>query len=244
MEPSPARKDSPLQDPVQILQQDIAALETELKALKSQLAPFEAEIRLRLDNEMARIRTLTELYKKLKKDKKAKRLEQKRKGKNYKEPTRLPQPVKSTEAASALEQEEQKELKRLYKEAIVQFHPDKVNHKGEADKIERATAITARLNNIYKQGDLEELLHFYQFLMNGHEVKGYYVDPADTVDRNVRLAALKKKKEVIKQHIVELKNSYLYTVLTSYDNPATFIDELQLQFRARIEQLEKRTRKA
>jgi hypothetical protein len=244
MDTSPARKEHSPQDPIQSLQAEIAEFERELANIQKELAPFEREIHLRLDKEIARIQALSEVYKRLKKEKKAKRLEQKKKGKNYKEPTQVALLASSKADSSPLTNEEQSELKRLYKEAVVQFHPDKFSHAGEVDKIKRATAITAQLNSIYKRGDLDELVSFYQFIVSGSHVPESGHSLEVSVDPKLRLAALRRKREGIRKHLQQVKNSYLYTVLTTYDNPLTFINELQLQFEERIKQLEKRTRKA
>ena len=242
MDQSLRRKDNNQDDALNALQGQVAALEAELGKIEKELGAFEDEIHKRLDKQIARIRELYALYKRQKKEKKAKRLEQKKRGKNYKEPKQVKHYTQPKEDEVALNVEEQKELKRLYKEAIVQVHPDKFVHGGELDKIQRANAITAQLNGIYKRGDLEELINFYQYIISGHESpeRSYTTEPV--VDAKVRLEALQRKKEILIDQLEQLKNSYTYQVLTTYENPLSFIGELHVQFQERIAQLEKRTR--
>ena len=232
-------------DPIGSLQGEIAVLEAELENIKKNLGAFERQIHARLDREIARVQELTDLYKQQKKEKKAKRLEQKKRGKNYREPKQLIHHRDAQEEEGAtLNLEEQKALRRLYKEAVVQVHPDKIMHSGEHVRIQNANAITAQLNAIYKRGDLEELINFYQYIMGGnasHEINnGTEVIP----DSKLRLESLIKKKEGVLKQLEQLKSSYTYHVLMTYDSPLSFIDELHFQFMERIKQLEKRTRKA
>jgi hypothetical protein len=229
---------------VQRLQREIAEMEAVLEREIRDLRRFEAEIHTRLNREIARIRELSDLYKQQKKAKKAKRLKQKKKGKNYRESRQVILPDKAKAEKGTISFNQQQELRRVYKEAVLQVHPDKIHHEGEHDKILKATDLTARLNGIYKRGDLEELIKFYQFIIseNGLYEKGI---PAKeiAVDLKARLVSLKKKKEAMSLELEKLKNSYTYKILTTYEDPLSFIDELQLQFRERILQLEKRTRK-
>ena len=244
MDQSLSVNDSSSTDPLSSLQGEIYTLEAELAEVKKELAAFEAEIRTKLDREIARIQELTLLYKKQKKQKKEKRLEQKKRGKNYKEPKLVSQTDKKKEEGISLSIHEQKELKRLYKEAVVQVHPDKVNHKGQEDKIQRATLITTQLNAIYKSGDLEELINFYQYIILGNEMTETDKVSENIADPKARLTFLRRKKETLIKSLEEIKGSYTYSVLKTYENPLTFIEELHIQFQERILQLEKRTRKS
>lgn len=243
MDQSLRKKEDSLVEPVAQLQREIAALEAELERLKEETRAFESEIHSRLNRQIARVRELSELYKKRKKEKKAKRLEQKKRGKNYKEPKQLQPNREPKEAEAALNDDEQQAFKRLYREAVVQVHPDKVSQAGDEDRILHATSITARLNDIYKRGDLDELINFYQTIISGSQVPGLNTPVEERVDPKIRLASLKRKKEVVMMQLEQVRNSYSYTVLQTYENPLSFIDELRLQFEERIIQLEKRTRK-
>ncbi|AHM58338.1 heat shock protein DnaJ domain-containing protein [Flammeovirgaceae bacterium 311] len=226
------------------MQKEIAVLEAELLGIKNALGAFESKIHARLDKEIAQVRKLYTLYKSQKNDKKAKRLEQKKRGKNYVAPKQEVRYQSAPEKGSALNLEEQKALKRLYKEAVVQVHPDKFVHSGEHDRIQMANAITAQLNGIYQRGDLEELINFYQYVMSGNALQEKSYGTEAMPDVKLRMESLIKKKEALLKQLEQLKSSYTYNVLITYDNPLSFIDELHLQLQEKIKQLEKRTRKA
>lgn len=225
------------------LQQEITGLEAEFEQVKKELRAFETDIHSHLHRQIARVRALSALYKEQKKAKKAKRLEQKKRGKNYKEPKQLEPRQEREEAEVVLQDDEQKELKRLYREAVVQVHPDKFSRTGEDTEIQRATSLTARLNEIYKRGDLDELINFYQSVISGSELAGRILPMENKVDSATRLAALERKKEAVRMKLDQVRNSYSNTVLQTYENPLYFIEELRVQLEEQIRKLEKRTRK-
>ncbi|HSJ67040.1 MAG TPA: hypothetical protein VK921_05170 [Anditalea sp.] len=228
---------------IQSLQSDITKLSESINEVKNDLEAFERIIHTRLDGEIRRLQELNILYKKNKQEKKQKRLEQKQRGKNYKAFT-LPKPIDPRQVHhSNINAAEQKELRRLYKEAIVQVHPDKISHEGKTDHINRATDLTAQLNTIYKSGDLEELLNFYQYVILGNSLEDPEINMPE-VDGDLRLAHLIKKKKALTKQLCDLKDSYTYGILTTYENPLTFIDELYIQLHERIKLMEKRTKKA
>lgn len=236
------RKDPSPDDQLSKLQQEVSELESVFKDTKQKLDIFEREIRTRLDKEIARIRELTELYKSQKRLKKAKRDEQKRRGKNYKEPRKASLPVRENVPGVRLTETEQKELRRIYKEAVVKFHPDKISHDGSGERIKKATAITAQLNALYNDGDLDALVNFYQYILTPDTAPEQDFVAGPIVDVRARLVSLKRKKETLQGQMNELTGSYIYQVLMSYEDPHSFIEELHLQFQQRIRQLEKRTR--
>ncbi len=229
---------------LQILELEISNLEEELQALETKLNHFEAHIRSKLYFEIRRIQELTVRYKQLKQAKKAKRLEQKKRGKNYQEPIGL----KRSSPQVALKQEQLsvdklQMLKRMYKEAIVQIHPDKFANEN-AEKAKRATALTVRLNALYKQEDFEELSLFHQHIISGNAMSHVFAQPETIVNTTAMVDYLNNKKRSLLQNLAQAKQTSTYVVLTTYSNPYTFIDELREEFSQRIRQLEKRTRKA
>jgi len=230
--------------PLSSLQKEIATLEAELEKVRNDLGTFENIIHRRLDNEIRRLKELSDLYKKQKRDKKLKRLEQKQRGKNYVAPSQLQNLHQTSTESSDASPEERKELRRLYKEAVVQVHPDKINYGGESDKISQATALTAQLNGIYQRGDLEELINFYENVILGNPISEIEFSNISQVDEKLRIMHLSRKKETLSKQLHDLKSSYTYGILTTYIDPLTFIDELYVQLHERIKLMEKRTKKA
>lgn len=230
-------------DPINSLQREIALLEKEVEIAKAELETFERQIQAQLKLQILRIQELFAIYKQQKLEKKVKRLEQKKRGKNYKEPK---QPVlfkRQKEVEPFDVSLEKQELKRLYKEAVVFVHPDKYQYAGDEEEIKRATSITAQLNGVYKRGDLEELLNLYHYIVSGHKGKENALIKKEVEDPKARITSLKRKKASLAIALEDLKSSYTYKVLKTYENPLLFIEELREQFSNRIIQLEKRTKK-
>jgi hypothetical protein len=238
----PEKKPDPENAAIAALQMEISALQKTFDLERIKLNGFNQLIHTQLDKVIAQVLHLFELYKSQKKAKKDKRLAQKKKGKNYKEPTAVIQKSILVANNFGLDKETQQEIRRIYKEAILQVHPDKIHHDSGEEKIQKATAITAQLNGLYKKGDLEELIQFYQFVILGDEAADQDNTTHPIVNSKVRLDALRKKKIDILKQIEDLQQSFTYQVLVTYENPLTFIDELRIQFQERIKQLEKRTR--
>jgi len=226
---------------------ELHSLEVEIKTLEAQLTEaerlvniFQAQIRSHLHSEIRRVNELTDLYKQQKRDKKAKRLEQKKRGKNYKEPKAVLKPG-STKTTTSPDPNEQQELKRLYKEAIVHVHPDKFAN-DDARINEQANTLTVQLNAIYQGGDLQELKDFHEHILSGNAMAHIPYQPSTIVDPEALGTYLRKKRDELAQQLETLKQMHLYTVLKTYAEPLVFIDELRSQFTERIQQLQKRTR--
>jgi hypothetical protein len=221
------------------LKEELFVLQEELATLEQQITSFETSLRAALAEEIIEEQELTVLYKQLKQAKKQKRLEQKKRGKNYKEPTGVKISRKEKEDPSTPENDA--ELKRLYREAMLNVHPDKFNLEEEYQEL--ATEITSKLIDIYKSGDLEELQSFHTHIMSGNAL-GKVIDPILTSQLVNKDSYLLKEIQKVKDSITKIRNKHTYKVLTEYENPLSFIDELKTYYKDRISKLKKRTRKA
>ncbi|MGI4750559.1 MAG: hypothetical protein ACRYFB_08000 [Janthinobacterium lividum] len=227
-------------DIVLLLEKEIAALEAELIALETEINIFQAQIRSALSPQILRIQELTIIYKNQKQLKKIKRLEQKKRGKNYQEPVGLKANNASFIAQNLVSADEQQELKRLYKEAIVQVHPDKFVDADEALN-ERATAVTSQLIEVYKRGDLEELNRLHEHIISGNALT-YLPDQPETVnDPQAMMLFLQDKKRKLQKLLLEIKTSAIYELWLNRKDIPTLISELKIEFEERILILVKRT---
>ncbi|HMA64859.1 MAG TPA: hypothetical protein VKO63_06670, partial [Chitinispirillaceae bacterium] len=129
-------------------------------------------------------------------------------------------------------------IKQLYREAIVQVHPDKYVNEPE-EKSKRSQELTIQLIDIYQKGDLEQLKLFHRYILSGSAMS---TSPDTGFDSQAKQELLEKKRSDLLQAITEAKQSRFYEVITTYTNPLKFIDELSGYFSQRIIQLEKRTR--
>lgn len=223
------------------LELEIANLEKELKDNEFRMRSLELQIQARYHSEIIRIRELAKVYKKQKNEKKEKRLEQKKRGKNYQQPTGLKKSKNTEHVSSTPDSEDAQELKKLYREAVIHVHPDKfVNHTDEMGK--RSQNLTIELIDIYQSGDLEALKTMYHHIMSGNAMSKDQSDKTSVPDPQAMRDYLIKKRDDLTAALNETKTSRIYEVLSTYDDPQKFIDELAVQLLLRIEQLKRRTR--
>jgi len=224
-------------DQKKILKQ-IQVLQQELEGIQKETRVFEALLRSYVSDLIVEAQELFLLYKQIKKAKKAKRLEQKKRGKNYKESKELQ--IFAKKKKSVIPSEQQKEKKRIYKEAMLHVHPDKFYMREKETDV--ATDITSRLIEIYKTENLETLqaYHAYVFRGNTHIILG---DAASKIKVISKDNYLQKDKERLEKEIDLAKNRHLFKVITEYENPMTFVDELKDYYEDRIFKLKKRTQK-
>jgi len=226
---------------VDVLEQEIALLEAELLQLETSINVFQLQIRAALATQIQRIHELTSLYKNQKQAKKLKRLEQKKRGKNYQGPVGLKTIHASSNNTNPVATEDQQELKRLFKEAIVKIHPDKFVNADEGLN-RRATTVTAQLNEVYKSGDLEELNRLHEHILSGNALT-YVPDQPKTInDLPAMTRFLRQKKLKLLQLMEEIKTSGIYGLFTGGKDIQILISELKTQFEQRIVLMEKRTK--
>jgi hypothetical protein len=220
----------------ELLRLQIKTIEDELNQIQQKTLAFETVLRTRLANELIEIQELSVLYKQQKKNKKLNRLAQKKRGKNYVEPIGLALTFKPLKPE--IPAESAKEMKRLYREAMLQVHPDKFSF--QDDQLELATEVTTKLIEIYKSGDLEQLKLYHGHIFSGNAI--------EIINKNIRVEShsddLYLKNELIKveQQLQKAKEKYTYKVLTEYPDPMTFILELREFYTDKINKLRKRIR--
>lgn len=214
-------------------QDRLKLLQEELDAIKSQTHTFEATLRAHLMDEIILEQELTVLYKEQKAAKKQKRQAQKKKSKGALDP----KIVCSTKApVSKVREEEKAKRKKLYREAMIQVHPDKFSL--EADKQDLATEMTCKLIELYAMGSLEELEAYYRHIFKGQmlEIK----------DSQTKIAApdtyLADEIARVETLIQEAKAKQTYQVLMTYPEPMDFLKELKAYYEDRLFKLRKRTR--
>ncbi|MFT4762243.1 MAG: hypothetical protein ACI9LN_004227 [Saprospiraceae bacterium] len=220
-----------LTDQIQLLQQELEEIEKETHAFRTLLGAHVSDL-------IVEEQELFVLYKQIKKAKKAKRLAQKKRGKNYKEPKGLQ--IIAKQKKRVIPAGEQKERKRLYREAMLQVHPDKFSMSEKETDI--ATEVTSRLIEIYKTRSLETLKAYHAHIFKGN-TRIVLNDAAAKIKVFAKDNYLQQEKERIEKAIDLAKNEELYKVITEYKNPLTFVEELKAYYEGRIVLLKKRTRK-
>jgi hypothetical protein len=222
---------SALQEQIQVLQQELERIEKETLA-------FETILRSHVSDLIVEAQELFVLYKQIKEAKKAKRVAQKKRGKNYKESKELQ--VLPKHKKSVISPEDQKEKKRLYREAMLHVHPDKF-YRSEKET-DTATEVTSRLIEIYKTESLEVLQAYHVHIFKGNTQLLLH----DAVTPEIKIFSkdnyLQLEKERLEKAIDLAKEDHLYKVITEYENPLIFVEELKSYYEDRIFKLKKRTR--
>lgn len=220
-----------------LLKAKISLLQQELNEIEQKTTAFEAILRSHLTNELIEEQELTVLYKKLQLAKREKRFAHKKKGKNFKEVEALKVIAKNSETATT--DDNQKEKKRLYREAMLFVHPDKFSMHHE--KIDLATEVTTKLIEIYQTGNLAELQIFHTHIFSGNAM----LQIPEFSEKSVKEDAyLQNEFLKLEKQLQVAKTKHTYKVLTEYENPLSFIEELKEYYQDRIFKLKKRTRKA
>lgn len=222
-----------------LLKAKINLLQQELNDISQKISVFEAILRSHLTNELIEEQELSVLYKKLQQAKKEKRFAQKKKEKNFKEVVGLKVVAKNSTNSSS--EEDQKEKKRLYREAMLFVHPDKFSM--HCEKIDLATEVTTKLIEIYQNGNLDELQIFHTHIFSGNAMMQFQITSEKNADTKED-SYLQNELEKLKKQLELAKTKHTYKVLMKYENPLTFIDELKEYYNDRIFKLKKRTRKA
>ncbi|RUT78908.1 hypothetical protein [Ancylomarina longa] len=223
-----------------LLKEQIEALKFKLENIEQETTAFENFLRSKLIDELIEEQELSILYKKLKQAKKNKRLEQKKRGKKYKKNEGLTSiPKAKIEITSKVKQ---KEIKRLYREAMFYVHPDKFSMNN--DKIELATEVTCKLIEIYQSGNLKELQIYHAQLLGGNDLHQIVDSKSEEIRITAQYSYLQNEKKKLLKLLEIARNKHTYRVFTEYENPQLFVNELIAYYADRISKLKKRTKRA
>ena len=113
--------------------------------------------------------------------------------------------IKSSKTVFILDKEEEKQLKKIFREASKMCHPDMVHQSQQKD----AQKIFQELKEAYKHNDMEELNKIYKKLKMGiFKVKTESVARKDILKSNTIL--LKRTRDKLEQQIFEIGTSATY----------------------------------
>ncbi|HCO85295.1 MAG TPA: hypothetical protein DIT95_17450 [Arenibacter sp.] len=227
---------SELPNQIQLLQAEINRLQLEINETIQKTSVFENLLRTKIEDELIEEQELSLLYKQQKKAKKDKRLAQKKRGKNYDQTGILtsdqPKPIPEKNSR------ERQQRKQLYREAMLYVHPDKFSM--QTDKLDLATEITTQLIEIYRSGDLAALKAYHAHIFSGNTLIKPHKKQEPLKDPDLTYLKMELKK--LREELAAAKNRHTYKVLTEYENPMSFLDELKAYYKDRLMKLRKRTR--
>ncbi len=221
------------------LESEIRRLRSELEEVESKTRAFEGVLRSHLEDLLIEERELFGLYKQQKQAKKVKRLDQKKRGKNYVESVGLVS-KRSKKTSSHENEPNERERKRLYREAMIHVHPDKYSLIHE--KLDLATELTIQLIEIYRAGNLADMQAYHAHLFSQTTLTEMMPSSASLIKIGVPDDYLIKQKHQLEQQLAVAKEKHTYHVLTHYEDPLTFAEELKTHYTDRILKLRRRTR--
>lgn len=141
--------------------------------------------------------------------------------------------VERLPAAPRLDPDQQAELKRLFREACMQCHPDRVT---EADKAQ-AEALFVRVRAAYQQGDLDTLRRLHRQLKSG----GPFADPATVLTEGDqlrrRVAQLRLEVERLLAVLKSLRAHETYRTLAGIADWERYFAEARQRLAEDIERL-------
>ncbi|MBB3837654.1 hypothetical protein FHS57_001651 [Runella defluvii] len=128
------------------------------------------------------------------------------------------------EQRAELSNEDQEELKKAYRKAVVLCHPDKFT---EEEMKRKAHRIFVELSNAYKKNELSRVLEILHKLENGI----YDIDEKDKRSTKKqlqeRLDYLKQRRSKLFNDIIIIKNDKSYRDIKAYQSNTAFFEEEQ-----------------
>ena len=120
--------------------------------------------------------------------------------------------------------EQQKQLKKLYRKASYLCHPDKVDHKNK----ELAQEIFVKLNDAYKKNDLQIITDIVTKLENGQFNIQHRKSIENRTLLELRIGELEREIAIIKKDFIIISKSEIYRKIISIDD---FDDYFKKQLR-------------
>lgn len=141
-------------------------------------------------------------------------------------------PLENLSPLDALTQEEQAELKRLFRQASMSCHPDRVS---EADKRQAQTVFT-QVHQAYKNADLATLRRLQRNLKDGKPFEDLSEMPTEVGQLRQQVARLRLEVERYLAAIYELRQTVTFQTLSSLTDWDTHFMEAREQLKNECEQ--------
>lgn len=225
---------------IQLLQAEIAALETEKSFWENAIASFERELRLRIQSVLLRYFELQERLAALK-TKFSQKFADKENYENHKKnyqnfQHQLNDDNETKKKTLDLSENEEVELKKLFREAIFMSHPDRFS--GDAEKEAQANKITAALNEAYKIKDLAKVREIWQALKDGVAFE-LELENLSTERLQGFYEKLLKQRDELWEAMSILRKHELYDVILNKTNIDDFASDKKVQIELKISILQK-----
>ena len=134
-----------------------------------------------------------------------------------------------------LNETEQKELKKLYREASMQCHPDRFID--DPNKVFIAQEIFVKLTQAYKSNDLVKVKEILHNLKSGIFNFGEIVYSNKKELLKSQIATLKSKLKMAMEHLNEIKTSASYCIIRNQKDLNEYLAELKTKLDFELEML-------
>ncbi len=134
-----------------------------------------------------------------------------------------------------LDEEEKKELKKLFRKASRLCHPDIV-----VDELkEQAHEIMAELNEAYKQQDIEQVKKILHALENGTHFEVASDKINDKQLLKAKIDSIRKNIEALRMELAEIKEDETYKTLQEIDDLVSYFNGMKELLMQEIDRLQK-----
>ena len=226
---------------VQLLRVEIAALETEKSFWVNAIAVFERELRLKIQVVLLHYFDLQERLAALKAKFSQKFVDkenydaQHKANQNFR--NQLHEDSEKKQKTANLSESEEKELKKLFREALFMAHPDRFSD--DAEKEAQANRITATLSEAYKLKDLTKVREIWQALKDN---VAFDLDNLSTEKLQVLYEKLLQQRAALLAELELLRKHELYKVIENKTDIDAFAADTRAQIELKISILQKEIR--
>jgi hypothetical protein len=142
---------------------------------------------------------------------------------------------------TSLNKADQIDIKKMFREAIFAVHPDRFN--GDPEKEAKATEITARLNDAYRNNDIETVREIWLSILNGTAFSFNLSDINDLDKLEELLKRLQAKYAQLFNDVKTLKTDGYYPVATDPTSWEAYFADMETKLQTNIELLKMEIKK-
>jgi hypothetical protein len=223
---------------IQLLELEIACLETEKNSILSQVDGFERRLRQLLSDLLLRHlelqKRLAEIKAKLTGKKQDEQVYQERREHFEQFKGKLSEDIRNPVADIPADQEA--EMKRMYKEAVLMAHPDLFHH--DSAKEAEANKIMAELTEAFRKKDFQRVKELHEALKNGTAFSIDWKTNSDISQLQQLVEKLTLRRDTLLDEITQIQSSESWN--TMHDNPdmEAYAESLRKQLEHNIQILE------
>lgn len=136
-----------------------------------------------------------------------------------------------------LSEEEEISIKKMHREAVMIIHPDRFF--GQPELEAKANEMTSKLNEAYKNNDIEAVRQIWQAIKDG-TLFGMDISLIEDIDRlEELLRKLKQKRDILNQELITLRQEEFYGIGIEETAWEDYLNTTAAQLVANIDALEK-----